>query len=426
MNNHIFLIIVCILGSLEGKNPYDYLLEWGLNNSLFISDKLGMRYTSENNKTYYAKEEIPEKTIIMNIPFEIMLNIKNAFKLLNSKKLNNLYNEYKKDKFDIYVGFLPASLDQSFLSYLIYLVIHRHKHYKKNKFFQYYQYLFDTFETDLDSYPVFYNKNQLTLLQGSLAFIEISLMKELFKEEVDKLEHIHKQRDIYFDEYLRFRTLTITKSLNISNQTTIIPFIDMFANDPIDFNVNFKLNETNNNLYVFTTKKIKKGDILYIRSGYFSNNKRFVIYGETFDKMNDHIETFQIPMISHMMHHSIPYKDKGYDLDDTIDLSEKEFYKEALTTYKKLSILKKGDGSDLSAYKLFLKNLELVRGTYDHITTSDIHKEFLNSKDINNVIRVLRFEKKFLDEKINVLRKFIDKLEKKSKNKSEENANQDL
>ena len=89
-----------------------------------------------------------------------MLNIKNALKLLNNKKLNNLYNEYKKDIFEISVGFLPESLDQSFLTYLIYLVNHRQKHYKKNKFFQYFQYLFDTFETNLDSFPVFYNKNQ--------------------------------------------------------------------------------------------------------------------------------------------------------------------------------------------------------------------------------------------------------------------------
>jgi hypothetical protein len=427
MNNLFYLILICIFGLFKGKNPYDYLLEWGLNNSLYISDKLEMRYKSENNKIYYANEEIPAKSIIMNIPFEIMLNIKNALKLLNSKKLNNLYEEYKKDIFNISIGFLPESQDQSFLSYLIYLVNHRQKHYKKNKFYQYFHYLLDTFETNLDSFPVFYNKNQLQLLQGSMALMEIRLMKELYKEEVDKFEHKHKQKEIDFDEYLRFRTLTITKSLNISNHTSIIPFIDMFANDPIDFNVNFKLNETNNNLYVFTTKNIKRGDILYIRSGYFSNNKRFVLYGETFDKMKDYIEAFQIPLISAMMHHRIPEKGRGYDLDDTIDLVSKNFYKEALSTYKKISVLKRGDGSDISGYKLFLQNLELVRGTYDHVTSSNIHNEFLNLKDINNVIRVLEFEKKFLDEKINVLRKFIDKLEKKSSNKSDENEkNKDL
>ena len=40
-----------------------------------ISNKLGIRYTNENSKTYYAKEEVPEHTLIMNIPFNIMLKI---------------------------------------------------------------------------------------------------------------------------------------------------------------------------------------------------------------------------------------------------------------------------------------------------------------------------------------------------------------
>ena len=420
MNKLVFLIIV-IFNFINSKNNYDYLLEWGKNNSLFISDKLEMKYSSENNKTYYAKDDIPEKTLIMNIPFKIMLNIDNALELLNNKKLKKLYSEYQKEKFEISIGFLPASLDQSFLSYLIYLVNHRQKHYKKTKFYQYFHYLIDTFETDLDSFPIFYNKNQLDLLKGSLSLMESTLMKELFKEEVHKLEYNHNQKSIDLDEYLRFRTLTVTKSLNISNITSIIPFIDMFDNDPIDFNVNFKLNETNNNLYVFTTKKVKRGSILYLRSGYFSNIKRFILYGDTFEKMKDYIESFQIPMISPMMHNSISDKDKGFDLDDTIDLVKKKFYKDALKTYKKISKLKKEDGSDLSAYNLFLKNLEYVRGYYEPITASHIYNQFVNLKDIENVKRVLYLEKKVLDEKIEVLRKFINKL-----TKSKEKINKDL
>ena len=125
----------------------------------------------------------------------------------------------------------------------------------------------DAFETNLDRYPIIYNRNQLKLLQGSLIYMETLLIRELFKEEVDKLEHVYKQKSIDLDECIRFKTLTVTKSLNILDVTSIIPFIDMFASVPINYNVNFKLNETNNDLYVFTTKKIKRGDILYLRSG---------------------------------------------------------------------------------------------------------------------------------------------------------------
>ena len=63
--NRILFLIICILNSFNSKNNYDYLLEWGKNNSLFISDILSMKYISENNKSYYAKEDIPENTLIM-------------------------------------------------------------------------------------------------------------------------------------------------------------------------------------------------------------------------------------------------------------------------------------------------------------------------------------------------------------------------
>ena len=427
--NKVYFLIIFIFGSIKSKNSYDYLLEWGKNNSLEISDKLGMRYSSENNKTYYAKDEIPEHTIIMNIPFKIMLNINNALKLLNNKKLSKLYTEYKKNKFRVSIGFLPASVDQSFLTYLIYLAYHRQKHYKKNKFYLYFHYLIDTFETNLDNFPIFYNNDQFRLLQGSLSFMESSLMKELFKEEVNKLEDKHNQKSIDLDEYLRFRTLTITKSLNITNITSIVPFLDMFATDPIDYNVNLRLNNTNKNIIAFTTKKIKRGDILYLRTGNFSNIKRFILYGETFEKMNDYVESFPIPIISPKLYKTIYKDDKIYNLDETINLNEKKFYKDALKSYKNFSISKKEDGSDLSAYRLFLKNLEIVREDYNYITTTDIYKQFVNLKDIYNVKRVLDLEKKFLDEKINVLRKFVNKLEKKSKKKSEEKSeekNKDL
>ena len=426
MKNILFLVI-CIFGSLNGKNAYDYLLEWGLNNSLMISNKLGMRYTNENNKTYYAKEEIPENSLIMNIPFKIMLNVDNALKLLNNKKLSKLYNDYKNDKFEITVGYLPPGNDQSFLTYLIYLVNNGQKKYKKSKFYQYFHYLFDTFETNLDHFPMFYNRNQLRLLNGSVSLMEVALMKELYKEEIDKFEVKHKQKNIDFDEYLRYRTLTVAKSLNISNISSIIPFIDMFANDPIDYNVNFRLNETDNSLFVFTTKKVKRDDILYIRSGYFSNIMRFVLYGETFEKMKDQIDSYKIPMISNMLLSTLNQEEiDQFNLDDTIDLNNKKFYKKALKSYKKLSLMKKGDGSEFSAYQLFLKNLEMVREVFNNVIISDIHKEFVDMKSIYNVKRILEFEKGLLDKKLNVLRKFIQKLEKTNDKKSENKINKDL
>ena len=414
MINLLFLLI-CILFSIQTKNAYDYLLEWGKNNSLVISDKLRMKFISENDKRYYADDDIPKDTLLMSIPPKIMLNVKNALELLNSKKINKFYTEYKQNSIDISLGFLTSTGDQVFLSYLIYLVNYRQKHYKKNKFYQFFHYLFDIFETNLDSFPIFYKEEQLDLLKGSNALMELTLMKELYKDEVEKFEKDYNQKEIDFDEYLRYRSLVITKSLNVS-QVSVIPFMDLFASDPIDYNVDFGVNATTDNIDIFTTRKVRRDDILYIRSGYFSNNKRFVLYGETFEKLKNYVDNFNVPMVSFKFLKSSYLNEKDFDFENTIDLSKKKFYKYALEAYKKVSLLKKGDGSDLSAYKLFLKNLKMVRDNYAPITTSDIHKQFVNQKDIDNVRRVLDFEKKFLDGKIKELKKVINKMENTKKN----------
>ena len=414
MINLLFLLI-CILFSIQTKNAYDYLLEWGKNNSLMISDKLRMKFISENDKRYYADDDIPKDTLLMSIPQKIMLNLDNALELLNSKKINKLYTEYKKYSIDISLGFLTSTGDQTFLTYLIYLVNHRQKYYKKNKFYQFFHYLFDIFETNLDSFPIFYKDEQLDLLKGSNALMQLTLMKELYKDEVEKFEKDYNQKEIDFDEYLRYRSLIITKSLNVS-QVSIIPFMDLFASDPIDYNVDFGVNYTTGNIDIFTTKKVRRDDILYIRSGYFSNIKRFVLYGETFEKLQNYVDNFHVPMVSFKMLKNYHLNEKDFDFENTIDLSRKKFYKYALEAYKKVSLLKKDDGSDLSAYKLFLKNLKMVRDNYAPITTSDIHKQFVNKKDIDNVRRVLDFEKKFLDDKIKELKKVINKMENSKKN----------
>ena len=423
--NHFYFLIICLIGSLKGKNAYDSLLERGLNNSLQIAEILGMRYISENNKTYYAKEDMPDQALIMKIPSSLILNLDKALELLNNKKLNKLYSEYQKTEFKISLSFLPANSEQSFLSYLMYLVTHHKKQYKKTKFYKYFRHLFNTFETNLDYYPIFYNKQQLKLIQGSISYTNILFMREQFKEEYNQLEHLYKQQNLYSDEYINFRVLTLAKSINLRNVSSIIPFVDMFVSDPIDYNVNLFFNETTKEVYVYTTKEIKKEDILKMKTEKMSNIKNFYIYGQTFEKMNDYIDNYKLPMVANEMIQDLDNKKQIKYYKKNIDLNKKDFYKDALETYKSLSIDKKEDGSDLSAYNLFLKYLEEKRERFNPITRNEIDKAFYNYKDIRNVVRILDLEKNFLDKKLDELRKFIEKLKKKIK-KSENKINKDL
>ena len=43
------LFIFILIAFSSGKSDYDLLLEWGLNNSVEISDKIYIEYINENN-----------------------------------------------------------------------------------------------------------------------------------------------------------------------------------------------------------------------------------------------------------------------------------------------------------------------------------------------------------------------------------------
>ena len=55
MNKFLQLVAIVILIiniNARSTKDYDLLLEWGKNHSVFISEKLGINYTSEEHKNF--------------------------------------------------------------------------------------------------------------------------------------------------------------------------------------------------------------------------------------------------------------------------------------------------------------------------------------------------------------------------------------
>ena len=84
---NILIITIILFTSINTKTTkdYDLLLEWGTNHSVFISDKIGINYTSEDHKNFYVKEEIDKNETIMIIPKELILNLKAGLNLYGPK-----------------------------------------------------------------------------------------------------------------------------------------------------------------------------------------------------------------------------------------------------------------------------------------------------------------------------------------------------
>ena len=410
-----FLIIIIIISHVfttSKKNDYDLLLEWGKNNSIYISDKIAMNYTDENNKNYYVKKAINKDEIILSIPRKLLLNIESALKLLGPKTKKQYENyknqnfENKADKIKDTNNILSYRIDQSFLAYLM-TIANKNKS-KKNKFYQFYKYYFNTFETDLERFPILYNTEQMRLLIFSLFGNELVQTKEMYDEEYDILQkEIHKKA-LDQDEYYKYRIFTFSKLVNISGASSIIPFIDMLEINPISYNLQINYTYENDSISVMAIKKIKKNDNLLLAVVQMTNSASLITYGKIYEENKNYVENFRIPKIAVNF-----LRMKNLDVmmasGEVVDLSLDKYYETILPTYMELSKLLKEDGSKVSALRLFLENLQSIRGSYDKVTISELYKHFFTTKYVKNIRSVLDTEKFYLNKKIRQMKQVINK-----------------
>ena len=425
--NYYKLIILCfyILISFSFENSdYDLLLQWGKNNSMKISDKIQIEFINENNKTFFAQDNIIKGEEILNIPNSILLNIENTLKLYG-KQANKLYSELKS-KLNSTSNF---NIEQSFIAYIMYKV-NKNKKHKKNKFYNHYQYLFNTYETNFDSFPLFYSIEQKNLLRStSLSFL-INKMNRIFDEEIEFYEKELKQKKINKEDYYVFRTYSQSKSFNISGHSVIIPFLDMFNKHPTKFNT--EVIASDYNVRVIATKDIYPGDKLFIKSNTLTNHNALMYFGITFEEIIERVENYYIPILNPSL-----IKNHNIDLDADSSLAEyftnymeiksnnNEFYLKYIEVYKKLAKKFELEEDELSAYNLILENMLTIKELNNQINPY-IYKIFYQQKDINNILTILKTENRFLDEKIDLMKYLVNKIVRENEENKIEDINLDL
>ena len=408
------LLILLLISLTIQKNDYDLLLEWGKNHSLEISNKLEMKYISENNKTFIVKDKILKNEIILSIPNSILLNIENSLKLYG-KKAQKLYKEYKSKCTNFKNDFM---CDQSFLSYMMYRVNKNNKT-KNNDFYKYYQYLFNTFESNLDSFPLFYNREQLYLIQFTSFSYSIEYIKKIYAGEIDIFENDLNLKKIRKEDYYVFRTYASSKSFNISGHSVIVPFVDMFDKHPIKYNL--RIEATDSVTKIIATKDILPLETLYIKFDTLTNQNALALFGVTFDEIIDKITSFHVPILNPLFlkNNNIKINNSNFKKYFSLymDIKKDKFYNEFLETYKQISIDLNKDKTEISVLKIILENLETLKLLNDAINSSHIYKAFYQQKDIDNILRIFKGEKKVLNDKINLMKNVINEYEKESKNK---------
>jgi hypothetical protein len=364
--------------------------------------------------------------ILLSIPHNLLLNIQSALKL-SSSKIKTEYKKYKSQKFketrnkgsEIYY----QRIDHSFLAYL--MTKANEDKSPKNKLYQKYKYFFETCETNLDNYPLFFSTDQIRNFLFSLFGNEILETRKTFEEEYDTLQSQIADEELDLDDYLKYRLFTYSKIVNISGESSIVPFIDFFDTNPVSFNLKVNYSFLNQSLNVISNVEINPKQKLLLGIVEMTNMASFIVYGKIYEEKKNFLESFKIPIIFPSFLREKNLSPTLYN-GETIDLKrKKKFWKKAIPDYMKISKMLKGDGSSLSALKLFLENIEYFRKLYDQVTISSLLRNFFDLKTAQNIKSVLDTEKDFLDQKIRQLQKIIsyvsteDKKGKKKEFKSD-------
>lgn len=391
------------------------IVKWGINNSLNLSNDLTF---SKNNK-FIAKKFITIDDIIMDIPPNLMLNVEKALNLLNSPKLKKEYQAYlKEDKIsqekkeaieDV------AHIDQSFLSYILYLMQHKKK-YQKTEFYNYFKHISYMFEDNLDNHPFSYSSEQMRLFANTTFGTVFESLNRYINDEAAIFEKKIYQKPIIFEDYLRYRIISVKKYYNVSGVVNLVPFIDLIKQSHEEPNCIFY--EENGHIKLRAILNAFPGEELILKPPNISNQHRLIFYGETFEEILDVFPSYSVPVVARNflleekieLDNDLKNKLKKFDM---LDLCVNEFYKYVIDIYSDISVkINKKHKGEIYALKLLIKYLKKLRSNLDYIDDSRIREAFYSRKDMENAMRIFKGERMFLDKKIAEVVEYMNNFKK--------------
>ena len=408
-------------------SKYDDLIKWGLNNSLNISKPL--KFNKKNR--FIAEKFITIDDIIMDIPPNVMLNINKSLSLLKSKKMRNDYKLYieedKKSKLKNQTIEDEFHIDQSFLSYILYLVNHNPKKYEKTEFYKFYKYIFYMFEDNLDHLPFYFSSEQMRLFSNTTFGNVFETLNRYLNDEASIFEKYILKKPINSDEYLKYRIFSVQKHFNVSGVVNIVPFIDIIkqSNDE----PNCICYEENGHIKLRAILNVFPNEELILKPEPISNQHRLIFYGETFDDIIDKFPSYNIPMVARNF-----LREQNINIDNelqniiysynTIDLAVPDFHKYAIDIYTEICKRNntKVERTEISGYRLLLKYLKKIKKNLNLVDDSMIREAFYSRIDIENAQRIFKGERIFIQKRIDDIknqlknfRQFKQKLESKGK-----------
>ena len=385
-------------------SKYQKLIRWGINNSLNICKDV--KFSKKNR--FIAQKFVTIDDIVMDIPPNVMLNVQKALDMLKFSKLKKEYQTYiKEDKISQIKKEAiedEAHIDQSFLSYILYLAEHKKKKFEKTEFYNFYKHISYMFEDNLDNLPFSYSSEQMRLFGNTTFGTVFESLNRYFNDEAAIFEKKIYHKPIVFEDYLKYRVFSVKKYYNVSGSVNLVPFIDLIKQSHNEPNVIYY--EENGHIKLRAVLNVFPGEELILKPQNISNQHRLIFFGETFDEILDVFPSYNVPIVARhfLIDENITIDDEiknKIEKLDMLDLCVNEFYKYVIDIYSDIAQKKnKKHKGEIHALKLLTKYLKILRKNLDYVDDGKIRDAFYSRKDMQNAMRIIKGERLFLDKKI--------------------------
>ena len=419
----------------------DSILSWAKANNIYINDNLILNKNLDSSHNFYyfsSNNSISNNTILMRIPYNI---------LISKETIIEHFNKYKSKKFiDLWEKILSSNkeiISNYSTKQLLYMaiILENSINKKKGTFYKKYETYFNMYEyINMDIFPAFFDEDEIYFLSPSGFGAELVRAVESLEEEYIITKNELGIESSMPDTFLKYRVLALSNSIRFNNtniekkfnsgeynDTVIIPFIDcfkkkMYNRDSIMADYSFIKEEKGEYVFVIRTiKNINAGEEITLQWRKISNQDSYLYYG-FIDEENLLLPKVYLNVFNNMMKN-----DLGIDVNKNFsNIAKRDLYElnsefleyDIVFSYKNISeTIDKYKNKKEGRYEMMEDNLNYYFRIYEEQLTEGNININIRGNEKKRIIKLLmKIEKEIFKERINYVKMLIQDIKSKKYN----------
>ena len=425
------------------------VLEWAKNNDIYINPKLTLnrRLNRDNYYAFYADSKIPNNTLLLRVPYNMMITQNNLQDIYKNSKNNKFQNLWEK-----VLNLHSESVKYYSTQQLLYMSIILEYAIRKKKgpiYKKYKEYLKLSEQRNMDIYPIFYDQDEKFYLSGSNFGIQLNRAVDALNEEYALLSTKLNVSIPNQDDFFKVRVISLVTSTDFNNsniylppnfnETCIVPFLDCFnkvisserANAVFEFVAvkNKTSNFTDYYLEVYAIDEIYIGSELNLKWRTFPNTEFLLYYGQV-EEGNPFNTKYYIDIINRKFKEDLGFeKDKVFEdvKRDVYEISADFYDPFVINTYRNLTrSIDKYKNREEGPYEIMRDNLKYYYNLYENPLSDGNINIYINGNEKKKDIReIIHKEKKLIEARIERLDKVIKEIKSNKNNNNIDFKNQE-